>query len=136
MKPILRNATMMVGTVVSYLFFIFELFLLRKYFWIFYLIFLCFADNGIEWIISESGEGWLDQNGEISTLIQIVDQNNMDDCKTACLATPDCVGFTFVGVISRCDLKNNLQAMTLNGGYHSSVVSGKWFTVLGKLLRD
>ena len=97
---------------------------------------MCFIDNEIEWIISESGEGWLDQNGEISTLIQIVDQNNMDDCKTACLATPDCVGFTFVGVNSRCDLKNNLQAVILEGGHHSSLVSGKWFAVLGNLLRD
>ena len=97
---------------------------------------ICFTDEEVEWFISEPGEGWFDVNGAISNLIKIEDQNSIDDCKTACLATSDCVGFTFVGVISRCDLKNNLQAMTLDGGHHSSVVSGKWFTVLGKLLRD
>ena len=70
--------------------------------------------------------GWLDQNGQITTLIEISNQFSVDDCKTVCLTYSGCVGFTFVGFLSRCDLKNDFQAATLQSyPDHLGLIAGR-----------
>ena len=70
------------------------------------------------------GYNWVDQSGNDMTLKRVSNIYNHNDCKEACISTPDCVGYSFIGLYNYCNLKSELQAVKLNRS-RVSVVSGK-----------
>ena len=58
------------------------------------------------------------------TLKKVSNIYNHNECKEACISTPNCVGYSFIGLYNYCNLKSELQAVKLNRS-RVSVVSAK-----------
>ena len=71
------------------------------------------------------GKGWLDGNGGISSLDQVYNVPSAEHCmQNACQDNSQCIAFTYIASIERCDLKTEKQAVTL-GDFTSGVMSAK-----------
>ena len=71
------------------------------------------------------GKGWLDSYGAISTLEEVTDVASADDCmQNACHDHPQCIAFTYIESLQRCDLKTEEQAVIM-GDDSTSVMSVK-----------
>ena len=71
------------------------------------------------------GKGWADSNGGISEIEQVTGVASAEDCmQFNCYNHPQCVAFTYIASIQRCDLKTEAQAVTLNK-YVNGIMSAK-----------
>ena len=69
----------------------------------------------VEDCIIYDGKGWADSNGGTSTIQQVTGVASAEDCmQFNCYNHPQCVAFTYIESIQRCDLKTEAQAVTLN----------------------
>ena len=60
------------------------------------------------------GKGWVDSHGEISTLEEVTEVASAEDCmQNACYNHPQCIAFTYIESLQRCDLKTEEQAVTM-----------------------
>ena len=61
------------------------------------------------------GKGWIDSNGGFSDIELVTGVASAEDCmQFNCYNHPQCVAFTYIESIQRCDLKTEAQAVTLD----------------------
>ena len=58
--------------------------------------------------------GWHNADDKIESLKEVEDIDSIKDCENACTNTINCVGFTYIPRISRCDLKSDEMAVLLD----------------------
>ena len=71
------------------------------------------------------GKGWQDSSGAINTLEQVSGVPSAQHCmENACYNHSECVAFTYVASLNRCDLKTSAQSVSF-GSVPSGIMSAR-----------